>query len=270
MKRTFVLLTLAATAACGSRVAPLSADQAAPSIGGTTNAGWPSPPTQSPTPLQTPSGAATGGAEKPAASPGGATTTAAEPAPTIPRAGRYTIHVSGTRTAGSTGQPQPFEGDGTLDVAVSGADVTLDSDSPEGTEHLETRHTSRGVLLRRARIEQFTFTFDASFSPPQLIIRSPIRVGDDWTNDWTAEGTSGTSRFQVLREETITALGRSWRTFVIENRTTTTGDAKGTNTTTSWYSPELGLDLKRVSDFEGRYREVPFSQRSERVITAGR
>jgi hypothetical protein len=101
-----------------------------------------------------------------------------------------------------------------------------------------------------------------------MVVRTPVKVGDSWTNTWKANGTSGTTKIRVDRQESIRAFGRDWRAFVIVNSTTASGEAKGTTTSTSWYVADLGLDVKRVSDFEGNYQGVPFKQHSERVVTS--
>jgi hypothetical protein len=184
-----------------------------------------------------------------------------------PATGRYGFHEEGTRRAGSTGQNQPYEHDGTLSVSESGARSTLHFETEQGSEEMTLRFEKDRVLLERARIEQSIATFDARFDPPQMVVRMPIKVGDSWTNTWKANGTSGTTKIRVDRQESIRAFGRDWRAFVIVNSTTASGDAKGTTTSASWYVAELGLDVKRVSDFEGSYQGVPFKQHAERVLT---
>jgi hypothetical protein len=188
--------------------------------------------------------------------------------PVQPARGSYRFNEKGTRRAGSTGQDQPYEQDGTLTVSASSARSTLHFETEQGSEEMTLRFERDRVLLERARIEQSIATFDAKFDPPQMVVRTPLRVGDAWTNTWKAGGTSGTTKIRVDREETVQAFGRSWRAFVIVNSTTASGDAKGTTTSTSWYVRELGLDVKRISDFEGSYQGVPFKQYSERILTS--
>jgi hypothetical protein len=184
-----------------------------------------------------------------------------------PATGRYAFQEKGTRRAGSAGQDQPYETSGTLSVSSSGPRTTLHFETEQGSEELTLRFERDRVLLERARIEQAIATFDARFDPPQMVVRTPIKVGDSWTNTWKANGTSGTTKIRVDRQESIRAFGKDWRAFVIVNSTTASGEAKGTTTSTSWYVADLGLDVKRVSDFEGNYQSVPYRQHSERVIT---
>ena len=185
-----------------------------------------------------------------------------------PRAGKYGFHEKGTRRAGSAGQDQPYETDGTLTVSVSGQRNTLRFQTDQGSEELTLRYESDRALLERARLEQSFATFDARFDPPQMVLRSPMKVGDAWTNTWKADQTSGTTKIRVARKESVSAMGKTWSAYVIVNDTTASGDAKGTTTSTSWYIPELGLDVKRVSDFDGSYRGIAVKQHSERILTS--
>jgi hypothetical protein len=186
----------------------------------------------------------------------------------MPAAGKYRFHEEGTRRAGSTGQNQPFAVDGTLTVTHKNADVTLSFSSSQGEDEMRLRHETTRVLLTYVRLKQAVATFEGTFDPPQVVLRWPLRSGDTWTNEWKAGNTSGTTKITITREETIRAFGRDWNTYVIANHTDARGDAQGTTESTSWYAPELGLDIKRVSDFKGTYKGVPFDQRSERTLTS--
>lgn len=185
-----------------------------------------------------------------------------------PATGKYGFHEEGTRRAGSAGQDQPYEDDGTLTVSASGAGTTLRFESDRGSEELTLRYEANRAFLERARLEQSVATFDARFDPPQLVLRSPLRVGDAWTNTWKANGTSGTTKIRVARNESVSAMGKTWSAFVLTNETTASGDAKGNTTSTTWYVPELGLDVKRVSDFDGTYQGIAYKQHSERTLTS--
>lgn len=188
--------------------------------------------------------------------------------PTVPKAGKYGFHEEGTRRAGTTGTDQPYETDGTLTVTRDGKATDLTFSSSEGEEEMDLRHEPSEVLLTHVRFRQGVTSFETTFDPPQVVLKWPVEVGQSWTNEWSADGTEGTTEITVARRETIRAMGRDWETFVIENHTETSGEAEGTQDSTSWYSPKLGLDVKRVADFEGTYQGVPFDRHSERMLTS--
>jgi hypothetical protein len=196
----------------------------------------------------------------------------AEPTPAStlvrPTTGGYDFHEKGTMRAGSTGSDQPFERDGRLTVSASGARTILRFETDQASEEMTIRYETSRAFLERARLEQSFAAFDARFDPPQLILKAPLRVGDTWTNAWKSSGTTGTTKIRVDREELVRAFGKLTRGYVLVNTTTASGDAKGTTTSTSWYVPELGLDVKRISDFDGSYRGIAVKQHSERVLTS--
>lgn len=170
--------------------------------------------------------------------------------------------------AGSTGSDQPFERDGDLTVTASGPRTTLRFQTEQASEEMTLRYEASRAFLERARLEQSFAAFDATFDPPQLILKAPLKVGDAWTNSWKSDGTSGTTKIRVDREEPLRAFGKLYRAYVIVNTTTASGDARGTTTSTSWYVAELGLDVKRISDFDGTFRGIAVKQHSERVLTS--
>lgn len=216
-----------------------------------------------------PSAATNAGATaNPASGPTTASSPSTSPRLVRPTTGDYGFHEKGSRRAGSTGQDQPYETDGSLTVSASGERTTLRFATDEGSEELTLRYEASKAFLERARIEQSVASFDARFDPPQLVLRAPMKPGDAWTNKWTSNGTSGTTKIRVDREEAVRAFGRVWRATVVVNQTTASGDARGNTTTTSWYVAELGLDVKRVSDFDGTYRGIAFKQHAERVLTS--
>ncbi len=188
--------------------------------------------------------------------------------PAQPKVGAYTFHEKGTRRAGSAGQSQPYEEDGTLNVSRSGSDATLSYQNSQGKEDMTLRFERDRVLLTHVMIQQSIGSFGGDLQPPPMVVRWPVRVGDSWSGSWTANGTSGKTSVRVDRSESMSAMGSAWKTYVLETTTTTTGQASGTTKVTSWYAPDLGLDLRRVSDFSGSYQGVPFQAHSDQVITS--
>lgn len=204
----------------------------------------------------------------PASSARPATTPSAAPRLVRPTTGRYGFHEKGTRRAGSGGQDQPYETDGSLTVSASGERTTLRFATDNGSEEMTLRYETSRAFLERARLQQSVASFDARFDPPQLILRAPMNLGDTWTNTWKSGATSGTTKIRIDREELVRAFGKVWRAVVVVNQSTASGEAKGNTSTTSWYVAELGLDVKRISDFDGTYQGIAFKQHAERVLTS--
>jgi hypothetical protein len=271
MKRPLVLLLFILAAACGREGASPTNITGGPSATprATAKAGQPqstggsaATPDPSPNRAQTAAARAT---TAPARTPAPATAAASLVRPQV---GPYGFHDKGTMRAGSTGRDQPYERDGQLTVSESGVRTVQRFQTDQGSEELTLRYEQARAFLERARIEQSFATFDARFDPPQLVLKAPLKVGDAWANTWKSDGTSGTTKIRVDREEPIRAFGKLWRSYVIVNDTTASGDAKGTTKSSSWYVAELGLDVKRISDFDGAYRGIAVKQHSERVLTS--
>lgn len=188
--------------------------------------------------------------------------------PTRPGQGRYTFHNSGTRQSGASG-PQSVDDDGTLDVAFSGDNETTTSRTSSSSSQSEFRFQADGVYLLRTTSQTPFGNFEERFEPAQRTLAWPLAVGATWSGTYRSEQyqTTGNYKFDVLRRENVEVLGRSLDTFVIRSRITASGQVSGNVDSTAWWSPELGMTVKRTSDVDGSYGAFPYKSHTEYVLT---
>jgi uncharacterized membrane protein YdfJ with MMPL/SSD domain len=226
-------------------------------------------------------------ASGPAASaPPSTTTTTATPSPAtmasppasgpqrvaIPALGDWRYHVEGTRRIGLAGSTQPFNEDATTQVSRTGGDdqtpeLRLLTQSPSGTIDERRRYGPGAVDLLALNVASAGLSYGGTFTPPQPLIRWPIRTGDSWRTDWTTSDTKGTTTATVIGEQTITAAGRTLRCVVIDRQSTFTGAIAGTQRQRSCWNPELGMIVDDNQEFHGTYQGVRFEGRAHFALT---
>jgi hypothetical protein len=189
--------------------------------------------------------------------------------PPRPKVGRYTFHSQGSRQVGPGASPQPFDDNTTMDVSITGDDEIQRTQSGNGSAEIHLRFARDGLLLVRTRARSGAFQFDQTFDPPQLIVRWPLYVGEEWTGSFRSDkyDTEGTYHAHVLRRENAALVGRDLVTYVISSEVRTTGQLSGTIAATLWYSPEVGLTVHRITDADESYAGYPFKSHSEDVLT---
>jgi hypothetical protein len=197
---------------------------------------------------------------------------AAGPAPTgpaapdrvvIPALGDWRYHVEGTRRIGLAGSTQPFNEEATTQVSRVGGDdrapeLRLLTQSGSGTVDERRRYAPATVDLLALTVTSAGLSYGGTFTPPQLLLRWPVRIGDSWRGDWTTEDTRGTTTATVTGERTVTVAGRTLRCFVVDRDTALTGAVEGTQRQRSCWVPELGMVADDNQDFQGTYQGVRF------------
>jgi hypothetical protein len=70
------------------------------------------------------------------------------------------------------------------------------------------------------------------------------------TEDWTVK---------VLRKERVTVPAGTFEAYVVEQRTTFSGDETGSRLDTFWYVPSLGMTVKESADTKASQSGSTFS-----------
>jgi hypothetical protein len=83
-----------------------------------------------------------------------------------------------------------------------------------------------------------------SFVPEQRRVALPLKVGASWTYKGGGADRTESSTTHVLRTETLAIDGARVLTYVIETKTSFTGDESGTRDQTWWYAPTWAMPVK--------------------------
>jgi putative drug exporter of the RND superfamily len=190
----------------------------------------------------------------------------------IPLGGDWRYHVEGTRRIGLAGSTQPFNEDATTEVSRVGGDdqapeLRLLTQSSSGTIDERRRYTPATVDLLSLQVTSAGLSYGGTFTPPQLLLRWPIRIGDRWTSNWTTNDTKGTTNAAVTAERTVTVAGRPLHCYVVERNTTITGAIEGTQQQRSCWVPELGMIADDDQTFTGTYQGVQFEGQARFTLT---
>lgn len=99
-----------------------------------------------------------------------------------------------------------------------------------------------------------------SFSPAQLRVQLPLRVGASWKNHGgdssrTEDGTS-----TVVSTQTLTVNGQSYLTYVIDTHLTMSGSEHGTRDQRWWWAPALGVPLQWHESLSGNRSGATYSE----------
>ncbi|MEW6476960.1 MAG: MMPL family transporter [Actinomycetota bacterium] len=221
--------------------------------------------------------AATGATASTTAGPATTSTTATPAAPAgaarvaIPAAGGWRYRAEGTRKIGLAGSTQPFNEETTTQVSRIGGDdhtaeIRVLTESSSGTVDERRRYGPAAVDLLALRVASAGLTYGGTFTPPQLLLRWPVRIGDTWTSQWTAEDTKGTTTAKVTGERTVVVAGRNYRCSVVERDTTFTGAVEGTQHQRSCWVPALGMVADEEQEFQGTYQGIRFEGRAHLTL----
>ncbi|HKY75467.1 MAG TPA: MMPL family transporter [Acidimicrobiia bacterium] len=260
--RTATPATPTATLPTTAGAAPATASTTRPTPTGTP----PSGPASTAPPAAPSTTTATGGgppasgtaARPPANSPGRVA---------IPALGDWRYHVEGTRRIGLAGSTQPFNEDATTQVSRVGGDdqtpeLRLLTQSSSGTVDERRRYAPTAVDLLSLQVASGGLSYGGTFTPPQLLLRWPVRIGDRWRSDWTTDDTKGTTTVAVTAQRTVTVAGQPRHCFVVDRDTTLTGAIEGTQRQRSCWAPDLGMIVEDDQDFQGTYHGVRFEGRA--------
>jgi putative drug exporter of the RND superfamily len=218
---------------------------------------------------------------RPSAPAAGSATTATTPTPTtttapaapasagrvaVPALGGWRYRAEGTRKVGLAGSTQPFNEEATTQVSRVGGDdqtpeLRLLTESGSGTVDERRRYGPAAVDLLALRVSSAGLVYGGTFTPPQLLLRWPVRIGDTWTSTWTTEDTRGTTTAKVVEERTVTVADRSLRCYVVDRNTTVAGAVEGTQRQRSCWAPTLGMVADDEQDFQGTYQGIRFEGR---------
>jgi hypothetical protein len=184
----------------------------------------------------------------------------------VPAAGGWRYHVEGTRKIGAAGSTQPFSEDVVTQVSRSGGnseapELRLVTESGQGRQEETRRYGPAAVELLATQQSSGGFGFGGTFNNPQPLIKWPVRVGDTWTTDWSANGVSGRTTSKVLGERQVSAAGRSYRCHDIKSDSTFSGQAQGEQHQTACWVVELGMAVDTQGEYRGSYNGVPFDIR---------
>jgi hypothetical protein len=194
----------------------------------------------------------------------------------FPPLGNYVYKVDGTESAAPFGsRTYPPEMTMTVDRPTSAKlkpnEFVFDLDfSDQHKEREIVQYASTGVAFT---YEAGSITFGPGFSqsdeanyvPPMLQVPLPLKVGAAVNGKSSAMAADGsTTRVEdwtvtVLRQEDLTVLGRTFKTWVVEiHRQSEPGATENVDRTrTYWYSPEANIWLKWTEDFTGAKRFGP-------------
>lgn len=246
----------------------------------TTDTARVSPSTGQPTTTATtsPAGSAAPSTTTTTATPSPSATVASPPASgpqraAIPALGDWRYHVEGTRRIGLAGSTQPFNEDATTQVSRVGGDdqtpeLRLLTQSPSGTIDERRRYAPTAVDLLSLKVASAGLSYGGTFTPPQLLLRWPVRIGDRWRSDWTTDDTKGTTTATVAAERTVTVAGRPLHCYVVERTTTMTGAIEGTQRQRSCWATDLGMIVDDDQNFAGTYQGVHFEGQAHFTLTS--
>ncbi|MEW6474255.1 MAG: MMPL family transporter [Actinomycetota bacterium] len=221
---------------------------------------------------------------RPPAPAAGSATTAPSPASTAPGAGPtpsdrvavpalggWRYRAEGTRKIGLAGSTQPFNEETTTQVSRVGGDdhtpeLRLLTESGSGTVDERRRYGPAAVELLALRVSSAGLAYGGTFTPPQLLLRWPTRIGDTWTSHWTTDDTRGSTTAKVVEERTVTVAGRTLRCYLVDRNTTFSGAVEGTQHQRSCWSRDLGMVADDQQEFQGTYQGVRFEGRAHLTL----
>jgi hypothetical protein len=186
--------------------------------------------------------------------------------------GDWRYHVEGTRRIGLAGSTQPFNEDATTQVTRVGGDdqapeLRLLTQSSSGTFDERRRYGPAAVDLLSLQVTSAGLSYGGTFTPPQVLLRWPVRIGDRWTSNWTTGDTQGTTTATVTGERTVNVAGQPMRCWEVDRNTNVTGAIEGTQRQRSCWVPDLGMIADDHQTFSGTYKGVRFEGEARFSLT---
>lgn len=282
MKRTLALLSLLllALAACGGDdPASTGARGGSPTPSGATTAPTPteeveeSPDDATATPTAAPEEGSNEGAGEDGDTDGGGSDgpeprseqqSADDGGVNPPKTGDYVYDLDGTTSDpfNPAGRDYPDDTTATVEVSKDGdvySSKTTNSEDP-GASTSRVRWEADRALLLFTKQERPGVSFSCTFEPPVEILRVPMKAETFPTQEWSSDSCEGTTDITVVGQEDVQdANGETWSTWKIEQETDYTfrgeqGTATGTLRTTTWFSPDLGNEVRSHDRNDGEFK----------------
>lgn len=228
-----------------------------------------------------------GGASSPVTTPGAATshqparsTSSGQDASATtlnpPSVGVYSLAVSGSETAKFgpiSACHNQFPSRATLDIhhATGESPTSYDFDMrmyPGSPNRHDERHIYKyGKDSMTLGYEQETVTCSGikqstavSYSPAQIRVDGPLRVGSSWHNHGGGSSRVETGTSTVARKGQIKVEGKDYLVYEIVTKLAMTGSETGERDQTWWYSPDLGIPLKFSETLHGKRSGASYSE----------
>jgi hypothetical protein len=159
----------------------------------------------------------------------------------FPAAGKYNYRVTGK----SGTQNIDFTSVLTIDPP-NGADQRNSQTTPQGTSDQVLRYLPDGIYLVSLSVNAGIVSKEFRPDSTALTFPLPPTVNRAWS--WSATSTDGKTKvnaaFKLLRKEPITVGGESLEAWVIEAKTSTSGDFQSTADRVIWMSEPLRMILR--------------------------
>lgn len=193
---------------------------------------------------------------------------------------RYVYTVDGRRQLPGQDAPEPYDESAALFVRLverepgeQGEEQTWDASLDRDASTLRTRTLWKedGVYLIYTRMALPDLRYDCRTEPFPNLLAVRVKRGVYPEQSWSGERCSGTTQVTVHGSEVVAdAQGRSWRTWKIETTTTYRmaarreidgkpfGEVSGRISSTRWFTPDIGVDIKEVRSERGDAAGEPF------------
>lgn len=202
--------------------------------------------------------------------------TATAPALSPPAPGIYSLAVTGSETAKFgpiSACHNQFPSRATLDIhhATGESQTSYDFDMrmyPGSPNRHDERHIYKyGKNSMTLSYEQETVTCTGikqstavSYSPGQIRVDGPLRVGSRWHNHGGGSSRVETGTSTVARKGQIKIEGKNYLVYEIVTKLQMTGSETGERDQTWWYSPDLGIPLKFSETLHGKRSGASYSE----------
>lgn len=193
-----------------------------------------------------------------------------------PAPGDYVYDLTGSG-GGPPGAEQPYPPGAvqTYRVSPGAADgggtvyetVQTQAQEPSVRTTVRTRWEPGRVRLLSTAIQVAGQGFSCTYSPPPEILHIPP-AAETFPRQSFSGACSGTVDVSVTGPETVTAVGRAWRTWKVRttSRFTAAGGLTGTVDATAWLAPELGQPVKTATILDARAGAMRLSANQTAVL----
>ncbi len=122
-----------------------------------------------------------------------------------------------------------------------------------------------GARVTCAGVSQTT---EISFSPPELRVIAPLKVGASWSGRSGNADRTESYRATVLRTESVTVAGRVVPTYVIETDIDMTGKESGHRLQRWWYAPSLGMSVRWYEQIDASRSGATYSEQATFTVVS--
>lgn len=195
-----------------------------------------------------------------------------------PAAGDYVYDLVGSTSGALPGVEQPYP-----PGAAQTFRVSLGAGAGGGTEYETVQTSAQDPSVRttvrtrwepgRVRILSTVIevtgvaTYPCTYTPPPEILHLPP-VAETFPQQSFSGTCSGTVDVSVTGPETVTAVGRAWRTWKVHttSRLTMAAGLTGTIDATTWLAPELGQPVKMATVLDAHVAATHLSAHQTAVL----